>query len=68
MIGNKKLQRSTAGVSEEQFSFNNQDDLETFKKGELPANTTKSTELAMKNFELWRAACNVKFRDHRPGC
>ena len=51
----KKPQKCTAGhVLKERFSFNiGEDDLETFKKGECPANTTKSTELAMKNFELW---------------
>ena len=52
---------------EEQFSFNiGEDDLETFKKGECPANTTKSTEWAMKNFELWRIARNAKLRDQCP--
>ena len=49
---------------EERLSFNiGEDDLETFKKGECPANTTKSTEWAMKNSELWRIARNAKLRD-----
>ena len=66
--GIKKPQKCTAGhVPEERFSFNiGEDDLETFKKGEFPANTTKSTEWAMKNFELWLIAHNAKFRDQCP--
>ena len=66
--GIKKPQKRAAGhVPEERFSFNiGEDDLETFKKGECPANTTKSTEWAMKNFELWRIARNAKFRDQCP--
>lgn len=52
---------------EERFSFNIcEDDLETFKKGECPANTAKSTEWAMKNFELWHIARNAKFGDQCP--
>ena len=47
---------------EERFSFViGEDDLETYKKGECPANTAKSTEWAMKNFEMWRIARNAKF-------
>ena len=66
--GIKKPQKWAAGhVPEERFSFNiGEDDLETFKKGECPANTTKSTEWAMKNFELWCIARNAKFRDQCP--
>ena len=46
------------GVAE-RFSFDiGEDDFESFKKGECPANTAKSTEWAMKNFEMWRIACN----------
>ena len=65
--GCKKPQKSTVAVSEERFSFNTDEhELEAFKKGECPANTTKSTEWAMKNFELWRIARNAKFGD--PQC
>ena len=47
---------------EERFSFDiGKDDFESFKKGECPANTAKSTEWAMKNFEMWRIARNAKF-------
>ena len=47
---------------EEHFSFDiGEDDFESFKKGECPANTAKSTEWAMKNFETWRIARNAKF-------
>ena len=43
--GCKKPQESTVTVSEERLSFNiDEDDLETFKKGKCPANTSKSTE------------------------
>ena len=60
----KKPQKS---LPEERFSFNiEDDDLEAFKKGECPANTTKSTEWAMKNFESWRIARNAKFEDQCP--
>ena len=46
------------GVAE-RFSFNiGEDDFESFKIGECPANTAKSTEWAMKNFEMWRIARN----------
>ena len=66
--GIKKPQKRAAGhVPVERFSFNiGEDDLETFKKGECPANTTKSTEWPMMNFELWRIACNAKFGDQCP--
>ena len=67
VTGSNKPQKCTAGVPEEWFSFNiGEDDLETFKKGECPANTTKSMEWSMKNFELWRIARNAKFRDQCP--
>ena len=47
---------------EERFSFDvAEDDFESFKKGECPANTAKSTEWAMKNFEMWHIARNAKF-------
>ena len=43
---------------EEGFSFEfGEDDFESFKKGECPANPAKSTEWALKNFEMWRIAC-----------
>ena len=54
-------------VPEERFSFSiGEDDLESFKKGECPANTTKSTEWGMKNFESWRVARNAKFGEQCP--
>ena len=47
---------------EERFSFViGEDDLETYKKGDCLANTAKSTEWAMKNFEMWRIVRNAKF-------
>ena len=47
---------------EEHFSFDiGEDDFESFKKGECPANTAKSTKWAIKNFEMWRIARNAKF-------
>ena len=62
--GSKKPQKSAAALPEERFSFDiGEDDLETFKKGECPPNTTKSTEWAIKNFESWRIARNAKFGD-----
>ena len=65
----KKLQKRAAGVLEKWFSFDIvEDDLETFKKGECPSNTTNSTEWAMKNLKLWHIARNVKFRDQCPEC
>ena len=46
---------------EERFSFDiGEDDFESFKKGECPAYTAKSTEWAMKNFETWCIARNAK--------
>ena len=46
------------GVAE-RFSFDiGEDDFESFKKGKCPANTAKSTEWAMKNFEMWCIARN----------
>ena len=43
----------------ERFSFDiGEGNFESFKKGECPANTAKSTEWTMKNFEMWRIACN----------
>ena len=46
----------------ERFSFDiPEDELESYKKGECPANTAKSTEWAIKNFEMWRIARNAKF-------
>ena len=69
MTGRKKPQKCTVGVPEEQFGSNiGEDDLKTFKKGECPANTTKSTEWAMKNFELWHIALNAKFKVQCPEC
>ena len=47
---------------EECFSFDiGEDDFESFKKGECPANTAKSTEWAMKNFEMLYIARNAMF-------
>ena len=47
---------------EERFSFDiNEDDFESFKKGECPANTAKSNDWAMKNFVMWCITCNAKF-------
>ena len=67
--GSKKPQKSAAALPEERFSFNiGEDDLETFKKGECPANTTKSTEWAIKNFESWGIARNAKFGDLQCPC
>ena len=49
------------GVAE-RFSFDiGEDGFESFKIGECLANTAKSTEWAMKNFEMWRIARNAKF-------
>ena len=49
------------GVAE-RFSLDiGEDDFELFKKWECPSNTAKSTEWAMKNFEMWRIAHNTKF-------
>ena len=47
-------------------NISSKDDLETFNKGKLPTDTnyTKSTEWALKNFELWPIARSVKFGDH----
>ena len=62
--GSKKPPKSTVADLEERFIFNiDEDDLETFKKGECSANTTKSTEWAMKNFALGRIACNAEYGD-----
>ena len=45
---------------EERFSFDiGEDDFESLKKGECPANTARSTEWAMKNFEMRRIARNL---------
>ena len=44
---------------EERFSFDIGEDFESLKKGECPANTARSTEWAMKNFEMWRIARNL---------
>ena len=47
---------------EEHFSFDiGEDGFESSKKGECPANIAKSTEWAMKNYEMWRIAHNAKF-------
>ena len=44
------------------FSFDiGEDDFESFKKGECLTNTAKSTEWAMRNFEMWCIAHNAKF-------
>ena len=51
--------RESVGV-EERFSFDiGEDDFESLKKGKCPANTARSTEWAMKNFEMWRIARNL---------
>jgi len=48
----------------ERFQFDcHSDNLQTFKEGECPANTAKSNEWALRNFEAWRNARNKKFKD-----
>ena len=63
-LSSKKPPKNTGKAEkvgvEERFSFDiGEDDFESFKKGECPANTAKSTEWAMKNFEMWRIARNL---------
>ena len=48
--------------SDERFYFDiTTDDLAAFQKGECPANTAKSTEWAVRNFESWRKARNERY-------
>ena len=47
---------------DDRFDFNiTSDDLSKFMEGSTPANTEKSTIWAMRNFEEWRRARNLKF-------
>jgi len=45
-----------------QFDYNF-DELQKFKEGECPENTTKSNDWALRNFHAWRAARNEKHPD-----
>ena len=48
--------------SDERFNFDvTFDELSAWQKGECPANTAKSTEWAVRNFESWRVARNDKY-------
>ena len=47
---------------DDRFDFNiTSDDLSKFMEGNTPANTEKSTSWAIRNFEEWQRARNVKF-------
>ena len=45
------------------FEFADEDTLEEFSKGLIPANTGRSTKWALKAFELWREQRNERFPD-----
>ena len=48
----------------ERFRFDcNVDELQKFKEGECPENTTKSNDWALRNFHSWRVAHNEKYPD-----
>ena len=47
--------------SDDRFSFDvTIEELDAFKEGDCPANTTRSTEWALRKFESWRTARNKK--------
>ena len=51
-----------ASKADERFSFDTTaNELDAFKEGECPLNTTKNTEWALKNFEEWRVARNRNY-------
>ena len=46
----------------ERFQFDcNANELETFKEGECPKNTTKSNDWTLRNFRAWQVARNEKY-------
>ena len=65
LVSNKPLKNTSKSVKvgvEESFSFDiGEDDFESFKKGDCPANNAKSTEWAVKNFEMWHISQSAKF-------
>ena len=48
--------------SNDRFTFDTTvEDLDSFKVGYCPANTVKNNEWALRSFESWRVARNVKY-------
>ena len=51
-----------AKESNDRFTFDTtMEDLESFKEGCCPANTAKNNNWALRTFELWRVARNIKY-------
>ena len=51
-----------AKESNDRYTFDTtMEDLESFKEGYCPANTAKNNDWALRTFELWRVARNIKY-------
>ena len=48
----------------ERFNFSSEDELQELSKGHVPANTARSTQWALKVFQLWKETRNERFPDN----
>ena len=54
-------QTKVGSSDDDRFSFDvTIEELDAFKEGDCPGNTTRNIEWALRTFESWRTACNKK--------